>query len=504
MPRPDENSYLLAIDQGTTSSRAIVFTDELEIVGMAQEEFPQHYPRSGWVEHVPDDIWKTVVRTARAALTAADIPAGKLAGVGITNQRETALLWDRKSGEPLHNALVWQDRRTSEHCRRLQSEGHEPLLREKTGLLLDPYFSATKLAWMLDTIPGARARAERGELAAGTVDTFLIWRLTGGRRHVTDATNASRTMLMDIGTGQWDDGLCSLFGVPRSLLPEILDSAADFGTSETEIFGAAVPILGVAGDQQAAAVGQACFEPGMLKSTYGTGCFALLNTGTEKVHSHNRLLTTIACQLAGERTYALEGSIFVAGAVVQWLRDGLHMIERAHEAQNLSEEADPGQDVVLVPAFTGLGAPYWDPRARGTIVGITRGTNRSHLARAALEAIAFQSADVLYAMQQDSAQPLTELRVDGGASENNLLMQFQADLLGVPVVRPTVTQTTAVGAAYLAGLGAGYWRSIEELGANWRVERRFEPQRSRDWAAMRLAGWAQAVARAAGDLERQG
>ena len=494
MPRPDENSYLLAIDQGTTSSRAIVFTDELEIVGMAQEEFPQHYPRSGWVEHVPDDIWKTVVRTARAALTAADIPAGKLAGVGITNQRETALLWDRKSGEPLHNALVWQDRRTSEHCRRLQSEGHEPLLREKTGLLLDPYFSATKLAWMLDTIPGARARAERGELAAGTVDTFLIWRLTGGRRHVTDATNASRTMLMDIGTGQWDDGLCSLFGVPRSLLPEILDSAADFGTSETEIFGAAVPILGVAGDQQAAAVGQACFEPGMLKSTYGTGCFALLNTGTEKVHSHNRLLTTIACQLAGERTYALEGSIFVAGAVVQWLRDGLHMIERAHEAQNLSEEADPGQDVVLVPAFTGLGAPYWRPECRGAVFGLTRNSGPAEFARAALESVGFQTRDLVDAMRKDwPGRELGRIRVDGGMTASDWTMQFIADMTGLAVDRPKITETTALGAAYLAGLQAGVVPAPKEFLATWKLDRTFAPTLPAAQRDRRYTRWLKAI-----------
>ena len=365
-------AYILAIDQGTTSSRAIVFSSAFEIVGLAQEEFPQHFPRSGWVEHDPEDLWRTVVRTMRAAMKSSGISARDLAAIGIANQRETALLWDRATGRPLHRALVWQDRRTSEMCAALKADGHEPRIREKTGLLLDPYFSGTKLAWVLDNVSGARERAERGELAAGTVDSYLVWRLTGGRRHVTDATNASRTLLMDIGAGDWDAELCKLFGVPLSVLPEIMDSAAEFGATDPELLGGAVPILGIAGDQQAAAIGQACLAPGMLKSTYGTGCFALLNTGAERVLSRNRMLTTVAYQLGGQRTYAIEGSIFVAGAVVQWLRDGLRMIGRSDEAQGLAARSDANQDVVLVPAFTGLGAPYWRPDCRGAVFGLSR------------------------------------------------------------------------------------------------------------------------------------
>jgi glycerol kinase len=469
-------AYLLAIDQGTTSSRAIVFNEAFDLIAMAQEELPQHYPQSGWVEQDPEDIWQTVVRTARAALKSAGIAAGSLAGVGITNQRETAIVWDRRTGEPLHNAIVWQDRRTTDVCARLKQQGHEPLVRDKTGLLLDPYFSATKFAWLLDSIPGARVRADRGELAAGTVDTFLVWRLTGGQRHVTDATNASRTLLMDIGSGRWDADLCDLFDVPMLLLPEILDSAADFGMTDSAIFDAPVRILGVAGDQQAAAIGQACFEPGMLKSTYGTGCFALLNTGPEKVTSHNRMLTTVACQLDGQRTYALEGSIFVAGAVVQWLRDGVHMIDRSDAAQPLAETSDPGQDVVLVPAFSGLGAPYWQPECRGAVFGLSRNSGPAEFARAALQSVGFQTRDLVEAMQRDwPGRAFSRIRVDGGMAVSAWTMQFIADMTNLTVDRPQIIETTALGAAYLAALKAGLAPSPLEFMATWKLDRTFEP-----------------------------
>jgi glycerol kinase len=487
-------SYLLAIDQGTTSTRAIVFSNEFNVVAAAQQEFPQHYPQSGWVEHAPEDLWQTVVQTMRAAVQAAGISPGEIAGIGITNQRETTLIWDRQTGAPLHNAIVWQDRRTSDHCARLKLEGHEPLIRDKTGLLLDPYFSATKLAWLLDNVPGARAQAERGELAAGTVDAYLVWRLTGGRRHVTDATNASRTLLMDIGAGVWDADLCRLFGVPMSLLPEILDSAAAFGMTDPDILGIPVPVLGIAGDQQAAAIGQACFAPGMLKATYGTGCFALLNTGSEKVLSHNRMLTTIACQLDGQRTYAIEGSIFVAGAVVQWLRDGVHMIGRSDEAQKLSEAADPNQDLVLVPAFTGLGAPYWQPQSRGAIFGLSRNSGPAEFARAALESVGFQTRDLLDAMQRDwPGRPLSRIRVDGGMTASPWTMQFIADITGLEVDRPKIIETTALGAAYLAGLKAGVAPAPTAFASTWKLDRTFRPALAAADRDRRYGRWLKAI-----------
>jgi glycerol kinase len=494
--------FVLALDQGTTSSRAILFDHAGSPVAMASQEFPQHFPQPGWVEHDPEQIWDSQLATIGAVLSQARVGAADLAAIGIANQRETCVLWERASGRALAPAIVWQDRRTAAQCERLIAAGHEPAIARLTGLRLDPYFSATKLGWLLDALPGARARAERGELACGTIDSWLVHRLTAGRSHVTDATNASRTLLMDLHTAQWSPQMLDLFRIPRACLPEILRSsmpAAD--APRAQLGGHGIPITGIVGDQQAALFGQACFAPGTAKNTYGTGCFVLLNTGPAATPSRHRLLSTLAWDL-GVRCYALEGSVFVAGAVVQWLRDGLGLIRSAGEVEALAAAEPDAGGVHLVPAFTGLGAPYWDPHARGTIVGITRGTNRSHLARAALEAIAFQSADVLRAMEQDSAQPLAELRVDGGASENDLLLQFQADLLGVPVVRPAVTQTTALGAAWLAGLGAGFWSSVEEVGANWRIERRFEPQRDRDWAAGRMAGWAQAVERAAGELRR--
>lgn len=489
---------ILALDQGTTSSRAVVFSDDLTRLATAQQEFPQHFPRSGWVEHDPEDLWASIAATARAAIEKAGNPA--IAAIGITNQRETTVVWDRRSGRPIHNAIVWQDRRTADHCARLKEAGHEPAVTQATGLLLDPYFSATKLAWLLDHVEGAREAALAGHLAFGTVDSFLIWRLTGGRAHVTDATNASRTMLYDIRRGAWSDELCELFGIPRAMLPEVGDCAADFGMTRADLFGREIPILGVAGDQQAATVGQACFQPGMIKATYGTGCFALLNTGDTAVSSENRLLTTIAYQLDGRATYALEGSIFVAGAVVQWLRDGLGLIRRASEVTDLAARADRDQQVIMVPAFTGLGAPYWNPDARGTITGLTRGSTIAHIARAALDSIAFQSAALLQAMSRDAVQaggePLQELRVDGGACVNDLLMQFQADLLGIPVLRPTVIETTALGAAYLAGLTAGVYGSKDELSDLWRVERTFEPQCDRSQAEELMARWEHAVRQA--------
>jgi glycerol kinase len=489
--------FILALDQGTTSSRSIVFDHAGRAVAIVQREFAQHFPRSGWVEHDAEEIWATQAATVAEALARARLAAGDIAAIGITNQRETTVLWDRRSGRPVAPAIVWQDRRTAEHCDRLQRDGFEPEVTRRTGLLLDPYFSGTKLAWLLENVPGARARAEAGELAFGTVDSWLVWKLTGGATHVTDVSNASRTLLLDIATGRWDDFMLDLLRIPRAVLPQVVPSSmgrtAPVGTLE----GRDVPIAGIAGDQQAALFGQACFEPGMAKNTYGTGCFLLLNTGSEPLASANRLLTTIAWQ-TDVRRYALEGAVFVGGAVVQWLRDGLGFIEQSGEVEALAASVEDSGGVYLVPAFTGLGSPHWDAYARGTIVGLSRGTTRAHIARAALEAIAFQSAEVLLAMQKDAGQPLIELRVDGGATANDLLMQFQADLLGVPVVRPEVTETTALGAAYLAGLGVGFWRSSAEVTANWRAERRFDPAMSRDEAASRLARWSQAVSRSRG------
>jgi glycerol kinase len=487
--------HILAIDQGTTSSRAIVFDAALRVVAVAQEEFAQHYPSPGWVEHNPADLWATVAGTARAAIERAGLTPAAIAAIGITNQRETTLIWDRATGEPIHNAIVWQDRRTADICARLKAEGLEAMVTDRTGLLLDPYFSGTKAGWVLDKVPGARARAERGELAFGTVDSFLIWRLTGGRVHATDATNASRTMLYNIGTGAWDADLCALLGVPMAMLPEVRDSAADYGLTRPDLFGRPIPILGVAGDQQAATVGQACFTPGMMKSTYGTGCFALLNTGADRVPSKNRLLTTIAYQLDGRPTYALEGSIFIAGAVVQWLRDGLKMIREAKETQPLAEASDPAQDVILVPAFTGLGAPYWRPDCRGAIYGLTRNSGPAELARAALESVGYQTRDLLEAMRADwGAAAKGVLRVDGGMTASDWTMQFLADILGAPVDRPRVTETTALGAAYLAGLKAGLCPDPAGFAATWALERRFAPAMDAAARDARYARWRRAVA----------
>jgi glycerol kinase len=488
-------THILAIDQGTTSSRAIVFDAGLRVRAVAQEEFPQHYPAPGLVEHDPADIWASVAGTARAAIERAGIDATAIAAIGITNQRETTLLWDRRTGEPIHRAIVWQDRRTAPVCARLRAEGHEAMVSARTGLLLDPYFSATKVGAILDAVPGARARAERGEIAFGTVDCYLVWKLTGGRVHATDATNAARTMLYDIGRGAWDADLCALFGVPMAMLPEVRDCAADFGRTRADLFGREIPIMGVAGDQQAATIGQACFAPGMMKSTYGTGCFALLNTGADRVPSRNRLLTTIAYRLGGQTTYALEGSIFIAGAVVQWLRDGLRIIRAAAETQALAEAADPAQEVVLVPAFTGLGAPYWRPDCRGAVYGLTRNSGPAEFARAALESVGYQTRDLLEAMRADWGTAATGvLRVDGGMTASDWAMQFLADILGAPVDRPVVTETTALGAAWLAGSHAGVCPDAAGFAKAWALERRFDPAMEPDRRAAKYARWQRAVA----------
>lgn len=488
--------FILAIDQGTTSSRAIIFDGALKPVAVSQQEFTQHYPASGHVEHDAGEIWRSVVETCRAAIAKSAVAAGDIAAIGITNQRETVVLWDRKTGEPLHRALVWQDRRTAPTCSALREKGLEPAIAAKTGLLLDPYFSATKLAWLLDHIPGAREKAARGELAAGTIDSFLLFRLTDGRVHATDATNASRTMLMDIHRGCWDEELCRMLAVPVEILPEIRDCSGDFGTTEPTLFGTAIPVRGIAGDQQAALIGQACFSPGMMKSTYGTGCFALLNIGEKAVPSRNRLLTTIAYQLGGRRSYALEGSIFIAGAAVQWLRDGLKIITSASETGPLADAADPNQDVVLVPAFVGLGAPYWDPDARGALFGLTRGTGPKEIAAAALESVAFQTHDLIAAMQADWAgSGSMVLRVDGGMVASDWTMQRLADILAAPVDRPVVQETTALGAAYLAGLAAGLYPAPEDFAKSWALDRRFTPDMPAETRAHRLGMWKDAVQR---------
>ena len=487
--------YLLAIDQGTTSTRAILFDAALLPVASAQQEFTQIYPAPGLVEHDPEDIWSTTLATVRAALAMADASAGDIAALGITNQRETAIVWDRATGRPIHNAIVWQDRRTADACAALRRAGHEPAIAERTGLLLDPYFSATKIAWLLDHVAGARAAAAAGRLAFGTVDSFLLWRLTGGKVHATDATNAARTLLMDIRRGTWDAELCALFDVPAALLPQPRDCAGDFGT--TDLFGGKIRILGIAGDQQAATIGQGCFAPGMMKSTYGTGCFALLNTGEEPVASRNRLLTTIAYQLDGRRTYALEGAIFVAGAAVQWLRDALKVIAAAPDVNALAAAADPAEQVYLVPAFVGLGAPWWDAQARGALFGLTRSSGVAELARAALEAVGYQTRDLLEAMRADwpGAGADTVLRVDGGMAASDVTMQFVADILAAPVDRPAVMETTALGAAYLAGRAAGLCPDLPEFAASWRCERRFEPRMDAATRERKWAGWRDAVAR---------
>jgi len=489
--------YVLALDQGTTSSRAIVFDRAGRAVATAQKEFRQIFPQPGWVEHDANEIWPTQLECARSALRQAGVAARDVAAIGITNQRETTVLWDRATGAPIANAIVWQDRRTSGRCAALRGGAAEARVREQTGLVLDPYFSATKIEWLLDHVPGARMRAERGELAFGTVDSWLIWNLTGGV-HVTDVSNASRTLLANLATLDWDDALLALFNVPRALLPRISSSSEVVGESRAELFGAPIPIAGNAGDQQAATFGQACFTPGMAKNTYGTGAFMLMNVGAAPQASDNRLLATAGWRIEGSAraAYMLEGSVFVAGAVVQWLRDGLGLIERSEHVEALARQAPDSGGVVLVPAFVGLGAPHWDPDARGLLIGMTRGTSRAHVARAALESIAFQSCDVLAAMQRDAHQPLTELRVDGGAARNDLLMQFQADVMGVPVVRPEVTETTALGAAYLAGLATGVWSGTDELAQLWRAERRFEPLMSADERETLMARWRRAVERA--------
>ncbi len=489
-------TYILAIDQGTTSSRAILFDQNRRIAATGQQEFPQHFPDSGWVEHDPEDLWSTTVGTCRTAIERAGVNPAQIAAIGITNQRETTVVWDKATGQPVHNAIVWQDRRTASICARLRAEGNEPAITQKTGLLLDPYFSGTKAAWILDNIEGARRRAERGELLFGTVDCYLIWRLTGGTVHATDATNASRTMLYNIREGRWDEDLCALLGVPISMLPGVRNSADDYGTTRADLFGAEIRILGVAGDQQAATVGQACFTPGMMKSTYGTGCFALLNTGDAPVVSENRLLTTIAYQFDGKPTYALEGSIFVAGAVVQWLRDGLGIIGDAAETQPLAEQADPAQAVYLVPAFTGLGAPYWDAECRGAIYGLTRATGPAEIARAALECVGYQTRDLLEAMKGDwDGSTDTILRVDGGMTASDWTMQFLSDIIAAPVDRPQVLETTALGAAWLAGMRAGVYPGATEFARSWALERRFEPKLDAAACSARYSGWQDAVRR---------
>ena len=491
--------HVLALDQGTTSSRAIVFDDSGSGVAMAQREIQQIFPRPGWVEHDPLEIWDSQLATAREALERAGLKATDVAALGITNQRETTVVWDRATGLPLGNAIVWQDRRTADACERFKRAGIEPLVRERTGLVLDPYFSGTKLAWILAEVAGARDAAEAGRLAFGTVDSWLLWNLTGGPaggRHATDVTNASRTLLWNLHTGDWDAELLAVFGIPRELLPEVLSSSEVYGETVPGLFGSPIPIAGIAGDQQAALFGQACLAPGMVKNTYGTGCFLLMNTGERLTPSRHALLTTPAWRLSGCTEYALEGSVFVAGAVVQWLRDGLGLIRSAREIEALAASVPDSGGVVLVPAFTGLGAPHWDAYARGALVGITRGTTAAHIARAALEGIAFQVADVLTAMEADSGLPTAELRVDGGATVNDLLMQIQADLVGVPVVRPRIQETTALGAAYLAGLATGVWKDTAEISARWQVERTFEPTLDRAHAAERRARWHRAVERA--------
>jgi glycerol kinase len=488
---------LLAIDQGTTSTRSILHGPDLAPRAAAQMPLAQHFPASGWVEHEAEEIWSATVGTMRQALAQGGAVARDLAGIGITNQRETTVLWDRATGRPIHRAIVWQDRRTAAHCARLAAEGAGALIAERSGLLPDPYFSATKLSWLLENVGGARAAAERGDLAFGTIDCFLLWRLTGGRVHATDASNAARTMLFDIRRGVWDADLLRLFGIPESVLPEVRDNAAEFGTTEPALLGAAVPVRGMAGDQHAAMLGQACFAPGMVKSTYGTGCFLLLNTGDVAVPSKNRLLTTLAWQLGGQRTYALEGAIFIAGAAVQWLRDGLGIIRDAAESGALAARADPAQAVYFVPAFTGLGAPHWDAEARGAIFGLTRNTGPAEICRAALESVAFQTRDLVQAMQADWGEQggRTVLRVDGGMTASDFAMQALSDLLGAPVDRPEVQETTALGAAYLAGLQAGLLPPPGPAVAHWRLDRRFEPVLPRAEADRRHAGWQDAVRR---------
>ncbi|PKO79768.1 MAG: glycerol kinase [Betaproteobacteria bacterium HGW-Betaproteobacteria-13] len=490
-----DRQYVLALDQGTTSSRAILFDRRGQPVAISQQPFAQSFPQPGWVEQDATEIWSSQLAVARAVLRDNGIAASQVAALGIANQRETTILWERQTGAPLAPAIVWQDRRTAAQCAALSAAGHDALFEQRSGLRLDPYFSGTKLAWLLDHIPGARQRAERGELAFGTVDSWLVWQLTGGREHVTDVSNAARTLLFDIHRRCWDEELLACLHIPPALLPRVVDSSGVVATIDAEWLGSEIPLAGIAGDQQAATFGQVCLTPGMAKNTYGTGCFVLLNVGHQAQASQHRLLSTIGWRYAGQTTYLLEGSVFMGGAVIQWLRDGLGLIASAGEIEALAASVPDSGGVYLVPAHTGLGAPYWDPQARGALLGLTRGSGRAEIARAALEAIALQSADVLLAMEQDAGQALAELRVDGGAAANNLLLQVQADLLGVPVLRPQITETTALGAAYLAGLAVGFWQDEGELSALWQIDRRFEPARSADWRAAQLAGWQRAVQR---------
>lgn len=488
-------THLLAIDQGTTSSRAILFDAKGKPLGSAQEEFPQYFPQDGWVEHDAEEIWRSTLDVCRRLLSEQNMPASSIRAIGITNQRETTLLWDAESGELLHRAIVWQDRRTADYCAALKADGHEPLVSEKTGLLIDPYFSATKLRWLLENVPGARDRAEQGRLRFGTVDTFLLWRLTGGKVHRTDATNASRTLLFNIHTQTWDPDLLQLFDIPASLLPEVMDTAADFGATDPDLLGAAIPVAAMAGDQQAALVGQACFQPGMVKSTYGTGCFMVMNTGEQPIRSSNRLLTTVGYRLQGRVTYALEGSIFVAGAAIQWLRDGLKLIQHAGETEALAEQTGHDCGVYLVPAFTGLGAPYWDPRARGAIFGLTRDTGIAEIVTAGLQSVCFQTRDLLDAMQADGAASTSALRVDGGMVVNSWVVQSLANILGVPVERPEITETTALGVAYLAGLQTGLFADLEAIAEQWHCERGFNPDMPDNTRDQLYKGWLDAVRR---------
>jgi glycerol kinase len=495
--------YILALDQGTTSSRAIVFDHDGAIRAVAQKEFTQIFPAAGWVEHDPGEIWASQIGVAVEALGRAEVRPKELAAIGITNQRETTIVWDRETGEPVYNAIVWQDRRTADYCERLKSQGAGETIQARTGLLIDAYFSASKIRWILDNVAGAQARADAGKLAFGTVDSWLVWKLTGRARHVTDVSNASRTMLFNIHTMQWDDELLRLFAVPASMLPEVRSSSETYGTVSSSLGIESVPIAGIAGDQQAALFGQMCLQPGMSKNTYGTGCFLLQNIGTAPKRSNQQLVTTVAWKIGARTEYALEGSVFIGGAVVQWIRDGLGLIRTAAEIEPLAASVADNGGVYLVPAFAGLGAPHWDPYARGTLVGITRGTSSGHIARAALESIAYQVADLLDAMSADAGIPLKELRVDGGAAINNALMQFQADLLGVPVVRPAVTETTALGAAYLAGIAVGFWQSVDAVSGQWKVNRRFEPAMSRTSAAALRERWTEALQRSKGWVRKE-
>ena len=490
-----KDQYVLALDQGTTSSRAIIFDREGKLVALAQKEFKQYYPQSGWVEHDAKEIWSSQLSVATEVVAQAGLKASSIAAIGITNQRETTIIWDRATGQPIHPAIVWQDRRTAAYCDDLKKKGHDEEIKQKTGLRIDAYFSASKINWLLAHVPGARERAERGELAFGTVDSWLVWNLTGGEKHITDVTNASRTMLFNIHTLSWDDELLTLFDVPKSLLPQVKSCSEVFGTTAAQILAARIPIAGIAGDQHAALFGQLCTQPGMVKNTYGTGCFLLMNIGNKPVFSTNNLVTTIAWQLGDQVSYALEGSIFIGGAIVQWLRDGLGIIRHSADVEKLAATVPDTDGVYLVPAFAGLGAPHWDPYARGTIVGLTRGSTSAHIARAALEGIAFQTLDILRAMEADAGTTITELRVDGGATANNLLLQFQSDILKTKVVRPQLTETTAIGAAYLAGLAIGLWQNIDEIQSQWQIDRTFEPDSDYD-ADTATSNWHRAVATA--------